>query len=69
MKIVKSFVEETSTVIKARELFGHFLSIYQGKIVQISGPFISLVEGRSSLPDYIVSGSIIVEDGGNKLNG
>ena len=68
MKIVKSMIKETSTIVKATELFDRFLSIYQGKIVQISGPFISLVEGRSALPDYIVSGSIIVEDG-EKLNG
>lgn len=68
MKIVKSMIKDASTIVKAAELFDRFLSIYQGKIVQISGPFISLVEGRSSLPDYIVSGSIIIEDG-EKLNG
>lgn len=69
MKIVKSMIKETSTIIKAEELFDRFLSLYAGKIVQISGPFISPVEGRSSLPDYVVSGSLIIEDEGNKLNG
>lgn len=68
MKIVKSMIKETQTIVEAAKLFDRFLSIYQGKIVQISGPFISLVEGRSALPDYIVSGSIIIEDG-EKLNG
>lgn len=68
MKIVKSIIKETPTTIKAAELFDRFLSLYQGKIVQISGPFISLVEGRSGLPDYIVSGSVIIEDG-EKTNG
>mgnify|MGYP003300663325 CR=1 FL=1 len=63
MKIVKSMIKETSSVVRATELFDRFLSLYQGKIVQISGPFISLVEGRSSLPDYIVSGSVIIEEG------
>ena len=56
-------IKETSSVVRATELFDRFLSLYQGKIVQISGPFISLVEGRSSLPDYIVSGSVIIEEG------
>ena len=69
MKIVKSMIKETSTIVKATELFDRFLSIYQGKIIQISGPFIVPTEGRSALPDYIVSGSIIIEDEGNKLNG
>ena len=68
MKIVKSMIKETHSAAKADELFDRFLSLYQGKIINISGPFISLVEGRSALPDYIVSGSIIVEDG-EKLNG
>lgn len=68
MKIVKSMIKETQTIVKAAELFDRFLSIYQGKIVEISGPFISLVEGRSALPDYIVSGSVIIEDG-EKTNG
>lgn len=68
MKIVKSMIKETSTIIKATELWDRFLSLYQGKIVSVSGPFISLVEGRSSLPDYIVSGSVIIEEG-EKLNG
>lgn len=63
MKIVKSMIKETSSVVRATELWGRFLSLYQGKIAQISGPFISLVEGRSSLPDYIVSGSVIIEEG------
>lgn len=63
MKIVKSMIKETPTVVKATELWGNFLSYYTGKIVQVSGPFISLVEGRSSLPDYIVSGSVIIEEG------
>lgn len=62
MKIVKSMIKETSTIIKAAELFDHFLSYYQGKIIQISGPFITPTEGRSSLPDYIVSGSVVIED-------
>lgn len=69
MKIVKSIVKETPSVIRAAELWDRFLSLYQGKIVQTSGPFISLVEGHSALPDYIVTGSIIIEDEGNKLNG
>lgn len=69
MKIVKTLINEASSVGRARELFDHFLSYYQGKIVQISGPFITPTEGRSSLPDYIISGSVIIEDGGNKLNG
>jgi hypothetical protein len=68
MKIVKSMIKETQTIVKADEVFDRFLSLYQGKIVQVSGPYISLVEGRSSLPDYIVSGSIIIEEG-EKLNG
>lgn len=68
MKIVKSIIKETPSVIKATELWDRFLSIYQGKIVQISGPFISLAEGRSALPDYVISGSIIIEEG-DKLNG
>lgn len=68
MKIVKTIIQEVSTVNKAVDSFDHFLSHYQGKIVSISGPFISLVEGRSSLPDYIISGSIIIEDG-EKTNG
>lgn len=65
MKIVKSMIKETPSVIRATELWDRFLSIYQGKIVQTSGPFITPAEGRSGLPDYIVSGSIIIEDGGN----
>lgn len=68
MKIVKSIIKETPSVIKATELWDRFLSIYQGKIVQTSGPFISLAEGRSALPDYVISGSIIIEEG-DKLNG
>ena len=68
MKIVKSMIKETQTIVKAAEIFDHFLSLYEGKIIQVSGPFISLVEGRSALPDYIISGSIIIEDG-EKLNG
>lgn len=63
MKIVKSMIKETSSVVRATELWDRFLSYCTGKVVQISGPFISLVEGRSSLPDYIVSGSIIIDDG------
>lgn len=63
MKIVKSMIKETSSVVKATELWDNFLSYYTGKIAQISGPFISLVEGRSSLPDHIISGSVIIEDG------
>lgn len=66
--IVKSMIKEVSSTVAATELFDRFLSVCQGKIVQISGPYISLVEGRSALPDYIVSGSIIIEEG-DKLNG
>ena len=69
MKIVKTLINETSSTIKAMELWNYFLSHYTGKIVQVSGPFFSLTEGRSGLPDYIISGSVIIEDEGNKLNG
>ena len=65
MKIVKSIIKETHSVATAVELFDHFLSLYQGKIIQISGPYLTLTEGRSALPDYIVSGSIVIEEGGN----
>jgi hypothetical protein len=63
MKIVKSMIKEASSTVRASELFDHFISCHQGKIVSVSGPFISLAEGHSSLPDFIVSGSIIIEDG------
>jgi hypothetical protein len=68
MKIVKTMINEASSIGRACELFGNFLSLYQGKIIQISGPYVTPTEGRSSLPDYIVSGSIIIEEG-EKLNG
>lgn len=69
MKIVKTMINKASSALVAVELFDKFLSLYQGKIIQISGPHLTLSEGRSSLPDYIVSGAIIIEDEGNKLNG
>lgn len=69
MKIVKTMIAEASSTFRACELFDHFLSYYQGKVIQISGPFITPAEGRSGLPDYVVSGAIIIEDEGNKLNG
>lgn len=68
MKIVKSMIKETSSVDRATELVDRFISLYNGKIAQISGPYITPTEGRSSLPDYIVSVSIIIEDG-EKTNG
>ena len=63
MNIVKSMIQEAPSIGRACELFGKFLALYQGKIIQVSGPFITPAEGRSSLPDYIVSGSIIIEEG------
>ena len=69
MKIVKTILKEVPSTGKAIEYWNYFISLYIGKIVQVSGPFMSLKEGRSGLPDYILSGSIIIEDEGNKLNG
>ena len=68
MKIVKTMFNKASSAFEAAELFDKFISLYQGRITQISGPYLTLTEGRSSLPDYIVSGSVIIEDG-EKLNG
>lgn len=65
MKITKTMVNKAASAVTAVELFDRFLSLYEGKIIQISGPFLTLTEGHSSLPDYIVTGSIIIEEGGN----
>ena len=69
MKLVKTIIAKAPSIIRAREIFDNFLALYPGYVVQISGPFITPAEGRSGLPDYIVSGSIIIDDGGRKLNG
>lgn len=62
---VKTMINKASSALVAVELFDRFLSLYQGKITQVSGPHLTLSEGRSSLPDYVVTGSIIIEEGGN----
>ena len=56
-------INKASSALVAVELFDKFISLYQGRITQISGPYLTLTEGRSSLPGYIVTGSIIIEEG------
>lgn len=62
-------IKETSSTVRAAELWDRFISVNQGKIIQISGPYITPNEGHSALPDYVIAGSVIIEDEGNKLNG
>ena len=64
--IVKTTINRASSPLVAIDLFDEFISLYQGRIIQISGPYLTLTESRSSLPGYIVTGSVIIEDGEEK---